>query len=963
MYEFKTTTELKKTIPWKLAVIFLCFSAAIILVGNSFYKSQRNRIITEYQNDLTAIASLKIGQIQQWHKERLGDATVIRDNEPLISCIKQYFRDKNKPELKAELTKWMKSIRADYDYSGVLLVDTALKVRLSLSSTDTIAGEIIGKELTDVLKNHRIIMTDLHKSGSVRYANLDLLIPLVDPESKNQSLTGILILRIDPSMLLFPLIQSWPTPSKSSETLLLRRDGDSIMFLNELRHRSNTALILKLPLTNKNLLGSKAILGLKGIAEGKDYRNIPVVGYLSDVPGFPWFMVAKVDREEILSPLKRYIILIIIVIVLLVLINAFVFGFWIWNQQVRSYRSEELFRKLFENMLNGFAYCKMFYENERPTDFLYINVNEAFESLTGLKNVLGKKVSEVIPGIQEADPELLERYGRVALTGKPEVFETYLESLKMWFSISVYSPQKEYFVAIFDVISERKLIEETLKENEEKYRILIQNIGNPLFSINPDGTYRFANDAYTKLINKTPAEIIGKTVMDLFPPEEAEKRRLFFSQVIDSGEKGYAELKFVASDGEIRYSHSTLEPIKDQRGKTLWALGIAIDITERKRIEEALLESEDKFKYIFDHSVIGKSITFPSGEIHVNKAFCEMLGYKQEELEKTKWQDISHPDDIETTEEMIRSLISGEKDTARFIKRYLHTNGSVVWTDVGTALRRDEDGKPLYFITAINNITERKNAESQIKKLNEELEERVIQRTEQLQAANKELEAFSYSVSHDLRAPLRSVHGFTKILLEDYEANLDEEGKRICGIISSSANQMGELIDDLLSFSRIGRSRLKPSEIDMKKMVRLLFEGMTSPSETKRIKLKIGKMHKVIGDVTLLGQVWINLLSNAIKYSSKNEFSEISVGSNVSGEIIIYYIKDNGVGFDKQYSHKLFGVFQRLHSEAEFEGNGVGLAIVQRIILKHGGKVWAEGEVGKGATFYFSLPADGVSSK
>ena len=210
---------------------------------------------------------------------------------------------------------------------------------------------------------------------------------------------------------------------------------------------------------------------------------------------------------------------------------------------------------------------------------------------------------------------------------------------------------------------------------------------------------------------------------------------------------------------------------------------------------------------------------------------------------------------------------------------------------------------------------------------------------------------------------MRSVHGFTKILIEDYESKLDVEGKRICGIISSSATQMGELIDDLLSFSRIGRSNLNPSLLDMKKMAGLLFEGMTSPSERGRIKLKIGKLHQAFGDVTLLGQVWINLISNAIKYSSNEISSEILIRSRLEGEMITYFVNDNGVGFDMQYAHKLFGVFQRLHSEAEFEGNGVGLAIVQRIILKHGGKVWAEGEVGKGATFYFSLPADGVRSK
>jgi light-regulated signal transduction histidine kinase (bacteriophytochrome) len=209
---------------------------------------------------------------------------------------------------------------------------------------------------------------------------------------------------------------------------------------------------------------------------------------------------------------------------------------------------------------------------------------------------------------------------------------------------------------------------------------------------------------------------------------------------------------------------------------------------------------------------------------------------------------------------------------------------------------------------------------------------------------------------------LRSVHGFTKILIEDYESKLDNEGKRICGIISSSATQMGELIDDLLSFSRIGRSTLNPSLIDMKKMVGVIFETMTSPAERVRIKLNVGKMNKAFGDVTLFGQVWTNLISNAIKYSSKNDISEINIGSETDRKMITYFIKDNGVGFDMQYAHKLFGVFQRLHSESEFEGNGVGLAIVQRIVLKHGGKVWAEGEVGKGATFYFSLPVNGTGS-
>jgi PAS domain S-box-containing protein len=260
------------------------------------------------------------------------------------------------------------------------------------------------------------------------------------------------------------------------------------------------------------------------------------------------------------------------------------------------------------------------------------------------------------------------------------------------------------------------------------------------------------------------------------------------------------------------------------------------------------------------------------------------------------------------------------------------------------------------FEQAKQDLIARTIAEAKVIQLNEELEQRVIERTAQLEAANKELEAFAYSVSHDLRAPLRAIDGYTRILTEDYKPSLGTEGKRVCDIIQSEAHRMGGLIDDLLTFSRFGRADMLTSKINMKTMVQSVFQELTSMEDRMRIDFHVGILPHVEGDSKLIRQVWINLISNAIKFSSKRDRAVIHVSGERGGKEIIFSVKDNGVGFDNQYISKLFGVFQRLHSEKEFPGTGVGLAIVQRIILRHGGRVWAQSDSDQGATFFFTLP-------
>jgi light-regulated signal transduction histidine kinase (bacteriophytochrome) len=225
---------------------------------------------------------------------------------------------------------------------------------------------------------------------------------------------------------------------------------------------------------------------------------------------------------------------------------------------------------------------------------------------------------------------------------------------------------------------------------------------------------------------------------------------------------------------------------------------------------------------------------------------------------------------------------------------------------------------------------------------------------------NKELESFAYTVSHDLRAPLRALDGFALILLEDHAASLDEEGNRLLRVITYNAKKMGDLIDDLLSFSRLNRQEVRFSRIDMHTLANSVYMELASNADKEKIKFHLHKIPHAYGDPSMVQQVWVNLISNAIKFSSRKHNQMIEIGFKTEGVENIYYVKDNGAGFDMEHSGKLFGVFQRLHSLKDFDGTGVGLAIVQRIVLRLNGRVWAEGEVNEGATFYFSLPKQSI---
>lgn len=822
----------KPATPWLLVVLFTIVAVSSILLGIFYYRSHKRSLVRDTGLELSAIADLKVNQIAQWRNERLGDARLIGGNTPLVRLLYNYLHEKNPSELYPDVAASLKSIAVYDEYKNVYLIDSLGRVRGNFPGNDSLYDENLKEIFPELLELRTGILTDFFRAMNISPVYMNLAIPLVNTWRNDSSAFGLLLIKIDPSEVLYPLLQTWPVPGKTTESLLAMQDGNEVIYLSELRFRKNSELELRKPVSAEKLPAAMAARGEKATADGIDYRGAPVIASMRKVPGSPWFLVAKVNHSEVFTALNDQMTMIVIIIILFILTIGMLLGIIEWNENARFYR---------------------------------------------------------------------------------EKYEAELDRLAL----------------------------------RKHFDYILKYANDIIFLTDRNMTIIEANDRAFEAYQRTREELLGMSLYKIRSPE-ALKTLEVESQILE--ERGYAtyETVHVRKDGTLMPLEISARKVEIEGVKYFQA--ICRDITERKQAEETLRESEDRFRKIFEESPISIVMTGKDmAIIRANSSFCKMMGYKEDELKSVPLKSFTHPDYAAGDDVALLRLVAEEIPVYHTENRFIRKDLSEIWGSATISIIRNNNDEVQYFLAMIEDITQRKQAESELIAAKEKAEESDRLKT-----------AFLHNVSHEIRTPMNAIIGFSALLNEPDITEI--ERRQYIDIIFQSGSQLLSIINDIVDIANVesGQVRLNLKEMSLNAAMRSLHEQFSYKGKSDLLKISLKKglpdeKSKIVTDGTKLIQILSNLISNAVKFTKEGS---VNFGYTLKDGNLEFYVKDTGIGIPKEHHEKIFERFFQVDNviSRKFGGTGLGLSICKAYVELLGGKIWLNSESGSGTDFRFTLP-------
>jgi len=608
----------KPATPWLLIVLFIIISASSILLGLFYYRSQKRRLLNEKNLELSAIADLKVKQIAQWRNERIGDAILIGENNPFVRLLHDYLGGTENKTLYSDIVAALKSVTRNIEYKNILLIDSLGKVRGNYPEQDTILGDYLRLQLPDLMKLESGVLTDLHKVSNINYVHLDLVIPLINTWQKGSSVFGLLALRIDPEEILYPLVKTWPVPNKTAEALLIRQEGEEVLYLNELRFKKNSELVLRKSVSEEKLPEAMAVRGIEGTSDGNDYRGATVISAMKKVPGSQWYLISKINQNEVFSALNEQMTMIIIIIILFILTIGLLLGIIEWNENARFYREK------YEAELDHMALRKHFdYILKYANDIIFLtdrnmNIIEANDRAAEAyqrdrKELLGMSLSKIrAPGAVKE----LENENRILDEKGFSTYETVhvrKDGTTMPVEISARKVEIEgvkYFQSICRDITERKFAEETLRESEERFRKIFEESPISIAMTGKDLGIIRANSAFCKMLGFKEEELKSVTLRNFTHPDYIAGDDVSLLRLVAEEIPVYhTENRYIRKDKTVIWGSATISIIRNNNDEVQYFLAMIEDITQRKKAEAELIaakekaEESDRLKTAFLHNV------------------------------------------------------------------------------------------------------------------------------------------------------------------------------------------------------------------------------------------------------------------------------------------------------------------------------------------------------------------------